>query len=236
MSLFFAHHAPSGTMITEEKNEEKSSQSDPPKKIKVTPDSVTNHLKDIGVYDKMQKDLKGLMDSKKEAVKKFFDAENPVKKIESASKLLKAKSPEDLVKIAKTIEDKDMAAAVDEYIKKFNDAAQKIANDKSFQESFVKNQKSQVSEADDQKVKGPGQNSLDKDALKKEAIRQVFAKAQPEFNKAMQESLGEYSTWIFESVESIYKIPEKALKNPIVKKSVEEKDAALMKIISNISS
>lgn len=217
MKLFFAHHSRPGKIISEEKE----------KSIKISSDVVKQSLKDMGVYEKAQEDLQGLMSAKSKSVEKFFESENPVEKVKNAAALLKANTPEALVKISKTIQDKDMTKLIDDYIKKFNAAAEKIANSKDFQETFLKNKNDQSDESKDA--------DLDKDELKKEAIKQVFGKTHPEFKEALSENLKKYATWVVSSVESIYAIPKKALGNPVVKKSVEEKDALLMQIISNIS-
>ena len=51
----------------------------------------------------------------------------------------------------------------------------------------------------------------------------------------MTESIAEYSKWVVESVESIYKVPPKTLAHPIVKASVDKKNALISELIDNIS-
>lgn len=229
MKLFFAHHEIEGNILSEAEDETKpkeKTEDAAPAKVKVTSTGIKKYLEDTGIWDKSQQDLKDLMDAKKKAVENFWESENPSAKVQQASRLLKAKTPEELVKIAKTIDDDEMSKAVNKYIKSFNEAAEKIANDKKFQKTYKETQK---------KDGGQGQTDIDKESVKKEAIQQVFAKTHPEFKKAMSESLAEYSRWVIESVESIYKIPKKALDNPIVKKGVDEKNDILENLINNIS-
>lgn len=238
MKLFFAHREIPGSLISEYEERytgmfesEGESQGDSqststPKKIKVTPKAVQKDLEDSGVYDKTQESLSLMMESMFEAVKKFFEDEKPIEKVKSASALLKAKSADEFVKISKTIEDQDMSKSVNEFIKKTNEAAEKVANNKEFQEAFLEKLKKDAGKED---IK------IDKDAVKKEAITQVFGKAQPEFTKSMTESIAEYSKWVVESVESIYKVPPKTLAHPIVKASVDKKNALISELIDNIS-
>ena len=120
-----------------------------------------------------------------------------------------------------------MSKTVNEFIKKFNEAAEKIANNKEFQKAFLEKKKKDAGGSDDVE--------LDKKELKEEAVTQVFAKAQPEFSKSMSENISEYARWVVESVESIYKIPKKAMANPIVKKSVDKKNELVNQLIDNIS-
>tara|TARA_Y100000592_G_scaffold86041_1_gene138836 strand:+ start:174 stop:1493 length:1320 start_codon:yes stop_codon:yes gene_type:complete len=236
MSIFFAHHKISGNLISEAEEEDKKPSKKSPEKIKVTPDAVQKTLEDIGVYDKTQIDLKALMDAKEESIEKFWESENPEEKIKQAATILKANSPESLVKVAKSIQDKDMSKAVNEYIKKFNEAAEKIANNKTFQQTFDKeSQKKSGKESGTVEENTASEKNISKDEIKKEAIKQVFAKSHPQFKEEMTKNLAEYTRWVAESVESIYKVPKKALKNPIVKKSVDKKNAILEKLINNIS-
>ena len=222
MKLFFAHHAPSGKILAEKKEEK-------PKSIKVTPAAVTKSLKDIGIFNKTQNDLQDFMDAKLKAVQNFFESENLVEKTAGITKILKASSPEALVEVAKTISDDDMSKLINDYIEKFNKAAEKIANNKDFQKTYLKTQDKKDSEAQAKLT------NADKAGLKKEAVNQVFAKTHPQFKKALEESLAAYVRWIFESVESIYPVQEKALANLAVKKSVDKKDQILAQIINNIS-
>lgn len=227
LALFFAHHEVPGNLLSEAEEDDKNPKSDVPEKIKVTPKAVQKTLEDTGIYDKTQNDLKDMMESMLKSVEDFFEQENPIEKVKQATLLLQARTAEDFVKTAKSIQDQDMSKTVNEFIKKFNEAAEKIANNKEFQKAFLEKKKKDAGGSDDVE--------LDKKELKEEAVTQVFAKAQPEFSKSMSENISEYARWVVESVESIYKIPKKAMANAIVKKSVDKKNELVNQLIDNIS-
>ena len=57
---------------------------------------------------------------------------------------------------------------------------------------------------------------------------------QKKINQQVSESFAEYSSWVFTSCESIYKVSKEMMKNPIVEEGVNRKNRLLEQLINNI--
>jgi len=227
MTLFFAHHSPVGTVLVEEpaKDQNKS----PEKGKEVSEEDIKIYLKDTGATSVFEQDLEDLFRGLKKDTEKFLAKEKWKQKVDSVAALLAAKSPEKFIEKGKSIGSAEMKQMVDKYINALKESAQKLANDKKFQQAML------------EKVKKEGKDRKDvtEDLLKKESIAAIFAKTHPEFQKELSDSLRKYLTFIVTALESEY--PSKdhprikiALKNPIVEKAYEEKDEIIKEVINNI--
>ena len=177
----------------------------------------------------LQSDLTGLFESSEKSIDNFLGKELWREKVSAIGGLLAAESPEDFIKKGNAIGSADLKQSVDKYVSGLKKSAEKLANDKEFQESISEKLKNE----------SEGEEELSADSIKKASLDTVFARTQPEFRQKLSESLKKYITFLITAVEAEY--PSKdhpkikiALKNPIVKKAYEKKDAIIDEILSNI--
>lgn len=223
MSIFFAHHQRPGSVLAEKAEENKRSSE------AVSSKNLKKYLVDVGVYSVLQSDLTGLFESSEKSIDNFLGKELWREKVSAIGGLLAAESPEDFIKKGNAIGSADLKQSVDKYVSGLKKSAEKLANDKEFQESISEKLKNE----------SEGEEELSADSIKKASLDTVFARTQPEFRQKLSESLNKYITFLITAVEAEY--PSKdhpkikiALKNPIVKKAYEKKDAIIDEILSNI--
>ena len=75
---------------------------------------------------------------------------------------------------------------------------------------------------------------MTEDTIKSEALGAIFGGVQKKINQQVSESFAEYSSWVFTSCESIYKVSKEMMKNPIVEEGVNRKNRLLEQLINNI--
>lgn len=219
LALFFAHHEKPGTVLVEQ----------PEKQIKITNDSVESHLKEMGFIEEANKQLKEIFEKKKEAIERFQKDENFAEKFQDVGVILKVKTYEELVAATQDVKDSSLKKLVEDYVKKVEEQSQKVMKDKKFQQKA----ESEISES--ALREDPSNSNEKQEALKKQALNSVFSATHEQVIKEISEGTAEYARWVFESIESIYKVDKKSMKNPIVKKFVEEKNEILDKLINYIS-
>lgn len=218
LSLFFAHHQKEGEVILE-KEDSKIPE------VKITPDAVTQHLDDMGVLEKINQDLRDIFEKKEKAIRGFIEKENIAQKFLEIGMILKIQSPEELDEVSRKIQDGDLKKIMSNYKKSLDDQAAKMSKDKE----FVAKVKEKMSDGKSTEAK-----EVTEDTIKSEALGAIFGGVQKKINQQVSESFAEYSSWVFTSCESIYKVSKEMMKNPIVEEGVNRKNRLLEQLINNI--